>query len=40
VLVAAFALLAAPSACPRLRLAANQLITFHHPDISFRDRRP
>ena len=23
-------------ACPRLRLAANQLITFHHPDISFR----
>jgi hypothetical protein len=36
VLVAAFALLAAPSACPRLRLAANQLITFHHPDISFR----
>jgi len=36
VLVAAFALLAAPSACPRLRLAANQLITFRHPDISFR----
>ena len=22
--------------CPRLRLAANQQITFHHPDISFR----
>jgi hypothetical protein len=36
VLVAAFALLAAPPACPRLRLAANQLITSHHPDISFR----
>ena len=33
----ALALLAAPPpACPRLRLAANQLITFHHPDISFR----
>jgi len=37
VLVGALALLAAsPPACPRLRLAANQLITFHHPDISFR----
>ena len=35
--VGALALLAAPPpACPRLRLAANQLITFHHPDISFR----
>ena len=35
VLVGALALLAAPPpACPRLRLAANQLITFHHPDIS------
>jgi hypothetical protein len=29
-------LAAPPPACPRLRLAANQLITFHHPDISFR----
>jgi hypothetical protein len=29
-------LLAAPPTCPRLRLAANQQITFHHPDISFR----
>jgi hypothetical protein len=37
VLVGALALLAAPPpACPRLRLAANQQITFHHPDISFR----
>jgi hypothetical protein len=37
VLVAALALLAAPPpACPRLRLAANQQITFHHPNISFR----
>jgi len=36
VLVAAFALPAATPACPRPRLAANQLITFHHPDISFR----
>jgi hypothetical protein len=36
VLVAARALLAAPPAYPRLRLAANQQITFHHPDISFR----
>ena len=36
-LVAALALLAAPPpAYPRLRLAANQQITFHHPDISFR----
>jgi hypothetical protein len=41
VLVAAFALLAAPPpACPRLRLAANQQITFHHPDISFRGPQP
>jgi hypothetical protein len=29
-------LLAAPPASPRLRFAANQQITFHHPDISFR----
>ena len=29
-------LAAPPPACPRLRLAANQQITFHHPDISFR----
>jgi hypothetical protein len=37
VLAAAPALLAAPPpAYPRLRLAANQQITFHHPDISFR----
>jgi hypothetical protein len=36
VLVAALALLAAPPAYPRLRLAANQQITFHHPNISFR----
>ena len=37
VLVGALALLAAPPpACLRLRLAANQQITFHHPDISFR----
>ena len=37
VLVAALALLAAPPpAYARLRLAAKQQITFHHPDISFR----
>jgi hypothetical protein len=37
VLVAALALLAAPPpACPQLRLAANQQITFHHPNICFR----
>ncbi len=37
VLAAALALLAAPPpACPRLRLAANQQITSHHPNISFR----
>jgi hypothetical protein len=35
--VAALALLAAPPpAYPRLRLAANQQITFHHPNISSR----
>jgi len=40
VLVAALALLAAPPpAYLRLRLAANQQITFH-PNISFLDRRP
>ena len=36
VLVAALALLASPPACPRLRLAPNQQITFHHPNICFR----
>jgi hypothetical protein len=41
VLVAALALLAAPPpAGPRLRLAANQQITFHHPNISFRTACP
>jgi hypothetical protein len=29
-------LAAPPPAYPRLRLAANQQITFHHPNISFR----